>query len=396
MNIAFVCKEYIPSKRAGGIASYIHDMAQGLVAAGHSVTVVTASDDTRRSTDAVEEGIRVIRLSGGDFCVPAVEGASVVKKLRCVYRFHSYRRKVARTVAALKGIDIVEVADYGAESLCLDHSRLPIVLRLHTPALFGCSSLDIEIPPLWQLHRSMVPRAELKIFRSCLYVSSCSQSLLDTLEEKIAISPRKAVVIRNPALMHPEVARRRYATKPLKVFFAGTIAATKGVGDLIAACETLRAGGVDLQLVMAGKMGTYAEGLRRRESGDWITFCGLLRRDELFEHYADSAVCCFPSWWENMPMVCLEAMSCGAVVIGSTSGGMKEIIRDGVNGFLVDRKSPAQLAEKLRTALELSPEARQAMVAQAQKTIREDFSIQKIVGETVAFYQEVIDDFNSK
>ena len=46
-----------------------------------------------------------------------------------------------------------------------------------------------------------------------------------------------------------------------------------------------------------------------------------------------------------MPMVCLEAMMCKGLVIGSTSGGMNEIIEDGVNGYLVPRKSPVQLAE---------------------------------------------------
>lgn len=51
MHICFVCREYPPSLRGGGIASYIKEVAHGLHDAGHRVTVIAASDDTRLSSD---------------------------------------------------------------------------------------------------------------------------------------------------------------------------------------------------------------------------------------------------------------------------------------------------------------------------------------------------------
>lgn len=396
MNIAFVCKEYLPSKRAGGIASYIYEMAHGLTAAGHKVTVVTASDDTRKSSDTLEDGIRVIRLSGGDFTVPAVEGSSILKKLRCAYRFHSYRKKIAAAVASIKDLDVIEVADFGAEGLCLGSCGVPVVLRLHTPSFLDIPALGKREVSRWKLHRSLVPHAEERILKSALYVSSCSQSLLTKLRELVAFSPRKTAVIRNPAKCGQEMTRYKREGETATIFYAGTIVETKGVGDLIDACTILRQSGVSLRLVMAGKGGAYAEALKRREDTGWITFCGHLDRNELMRYYADSDVCCFPSWWENMPMVCLEAMSCGAIVVGSTSGGMKEIVEEGVNGFLVDRKSPAQLAKAINKAINMSDEERESMGASARKTIASDFSIVKITNETEAFYRDVIDDFKTK
>ena len=47
MHICFVCREYPPSLRGGGIASYQKEMAYGLVTLGHKVTVICASDNTR-------------------------------------------------------------------------------------------------------------------------------------------------------------------------------------------------------------------------------------------------------------------------------------------------------------------------------------------------------------
>ena len=71
---------------------------------GHNVTILTASDDTRIESDRIEDGIRVIRLSGGDFWVKSAEPGIRILKLRTLYRFHSYRRKIRKVVkAALLG-----------------------------------------------------------------------------------------------------------------------------------------------------------------------------------------------------------------------------------------------------------------------------------------------------
>ena len=44
MHICFVCREYPPSLRGGGIASYIKEVVHGLHAVGHQITVICASD----------------------------------------------------------------------------------------------------------------------------------------------------------------------------------------------------------------------------------------------------------------------------------------------------------------------------------------------------------------
>lgn len=62
--------------------------------------------------------------------------------------------------------------------------------------------------------------------------------------------------------------------------------------------------------------------------------------------YTEVDIVCIPSWWENMPMACIEAMLCGAIVIGTDTGGISEIITDSLNGFLVPTHSPRAIAEK--------------------------------------------------
>ena len=123
MHICFVCREYPPSLRGGGIASYIKEVAHGLHDAGHRVTVIAASDDTRLSSDEDDEGVRVIRLLGGDFLIPQVEGNSLLKKFRMFYRFYAYRKRIRENILA---------------SLCsLTLERLLLVTDVPNPSLLN-------------------------------------------------------------------------------------------------------------------------------------------------------------------------------------------------------------------------------------------------------------------
>ena len=95
MHIVLVCREYVGSARAGGIGSYMQEIAHAYISKGHKVTIITASDDTREQFETItDNGLIIKYLSGGDFLVPAVEGNSRIKKLRCLYRFHSYRKEL--------------------------------------------------------------------------------------------------------------------------------------------------------------------------------------------------------------------------------------------------------------------------------------------------------------
>ena len=195
MHICFISREYPPSLRGGGIASYVKEMAIGLQELGHRVTVIAASDDTRHSSEYSDRGVRVIRLKGGDFVLPQVEGTSYIKKFRMFYRFYSYRKRILKAVCRLEDIDIIEVPEYGAESYYLDKIKTPVIVRLHTPAMFDREKLGVV-----QYHGlnkifAWIGHKEFRRIKNAEYLSSCSKALSDWTVKNLAVDKNRIKVI---------------------------------------------------------------------------------------------------------------------------------------------------------------------------------------------------------
>lgn len=125
------------------------------------------------------------------------------------------------------------------------------------------------------------------------------------------------------------------------VVFVGRITRQKGLPYLLRAAQLLPR---DVQLVLcAGApdtpeiMAEVQEGVRllqqTREGVVWIE--RMLPRDELSAILAAATTFVCPSVYEPLGIVNLEAMACGAAVVGTATGGIPEVVDDGVTGRLV-------------------------------------------------------------
>jgi glycogen synthase len=83
----------------------------------------------------------------------------------------------------------------------------------------------------------------------------------------------------------------------------------------------------------------------------------------------DSDICVFPSIWESVGFVCLEAMAAGRGVIASGGSGMAELIEDGRTGRLVPPRDPRSLAEAMLEVI-ADPSGRIAMGEKARAYAR--------------------------
>jgi glycosyltransferase involved in cell wall biosynthesis len=147
-----------------------------------------------------------------------------------------------------------------------------------------------------------------------------------------------------PELFAPSRAPR--ARGELVVLFCGQLTPRKGVHHLVEAFRGLELPSV--RLVLVGP----ADPLLRRHVEAWaaderIEVVGEVPKIELPRYYEAADVFALPSVADAQPLTCLEAMASGLPAVVTTAMGSREIVRDGVEGFVVAPSDPEALAEAL-------------------------------------------------
>jgi glycosyltransferase involved in cell wall biosynthesis len=127
---------------------------------------------------------------------------------------------------------------------------------------------------------------------------------------------------------------------------------------------------------------------KERELGeDCVVFCGI-RRD-VPRLMAASDVFVMSSLWEGLGLVFIEAMATGLPVLGSEVSAVPEVVTDGVTGVLVPPGDAAALAEGMERLIR-DAELRARLSTAGPGIVRERFSLDRMVEETLAIYEEVL------
>ena len=202
----------------------------------------------------------------------------------------------------------------------------------------------------------------------------------------------------------------RYGIDPQQpsVVFVGRITRQKGLPYFLRAAERLPegvqivlcAGAPDTPQILA-EVQELVQGLQRQRSGVvWID--EFLQRDELCAILSAATTFVCPSVYEPLGIVNLEAMACGAAVVGTATGGIPEVVVDGVTGRLVPIEQVqdgtgtpidpdrfvADLAATLSEVVS-DPERARAYGEAGRQRAAEEFSWQAIADATAALYREV-------
>lgn len=241
----------------------------------------------------------------------------------------------------------------------------------------------------------------------------------DILRSYPSIDPEKVVTIYNGididawAPVHDDELVRSLGVDPQKpsVVFVGRITRQKGLPYLLKALRFLPA---DVQVVLcAGAPDTpeilaeVQEGVRQlqqeREGVIWID--RMLARRELSSILTAATTFVCPSVYEPLGIVNLEAMACGAAVVGTGTGGIPEVVVDGVTGRIVPidqatdgtgtptdpEKFVRDLADTLIEVVS-DPERAREMGRAGRERAETEFSWQRIADQTEALYRSIAAD----
>lgn len=166
------------------------------------------------------------------------------------------------------------------------------------------------------------------------------------------------------------------------VFVSGRAQPYKGVPTLIDAAGLLQRAGrcaPDLTFVYCGDGPALAAFKDRAARAGVARFHFLGRRDDVPQLLADATVAVVPSVWaEAFGLTVIEAMAARVAVIATRTGGIPELVDDGVTGLLVPPGAPAELADALERLLG-DAALRTRLVERAHAEVLARFAIERTV-----------------
>jgi glycosyltransferase involved in cell wall biosynthesis len=235
------------------------------------------------------------------------------------------------------------------------------------------------------------------IIRSADLITTNSSYTKHRIEELVPVSVPCRVIPMGVVLPEPFPP----LSKPRKpaILFVGRLVEWKGIDTLIRSFSRVRREipRAELFIVGEGPLCTSLQDLAEDLNlGETVRFCGRITDEELTRLYDSASVLVLPSRsykglvMEGLGVVLLEAMAHGVPVVGSSVGGITDIIEDGKNGFLVPSESEEILAKKIIRLLsdeELAERFRQA----GYETVRMRFSWEKISRQFSEVYAGILE-----
>jgi glycogen(starch) synthase len=172
------------------------------------------------------------------------------------------------------------------------------------------------------------------------------------------------------------------------VLFTGRLTEHKGVGYLIKAAKSIQG---DVVILGDGPEREKLEKTIRDQNITNVHLLGYMNTHEQINFkafYARADVYVAPSTWnEPLGLVILEAMAAKTPVIATRTGGVTSLIKDGYNGFLVEKRNATAIAEKVNQLL-LDEELCKKMSARAHETIMKKYTWGKIAEKFERLYKQ--------
>lgn len=334
-----VITNLLPPQEMGGFGRTVWEFCRALIQRGHELKILTADmphlyREASEDISVVEQQVaRDLRLFGDwrdGRTVADTNRALIHQKLR-----HNHQRILAEVERFQPDGCLVGNLDFvGHEFLDpILQQGIPVVHRLGN----SLPGYPVEATPQSRLY--------------CL--AGATEWLNLQLKAKGYVFPNQAVIYPASTL---ETYYRYYPPTfdTLRICFAGLLMPYKGAQILVQSLAILQNQGVPFTCELAGDTTdpSFVESLvttaEREGFAERLRLTGFLSRKELAALYARSNVIVFPSLFdEPFGKSQIEAMAAGLVVVSSGTGGAREIITDGKNGWIFERGNAEDLATKL-------------------------------------------------
>ena len=386
MKYWLLTTEYPPA-HGGGISTYCYFTARMLAEAGHAVTVFSNDDGV---TDFIltdeTKNIRLLRFNTNWDELHSFLGYAA----RLSYAFAGVVKKM---VAEGGKPDFIEAQDYLGIAYYITQfkhagydfmANVPVIITLHSPVFIYLLYNRVPVfrfPDYWtgEMEKQSIIAADTLI--------SPTQFLADEVKKHIAFGEKEINILANPYASNDTAAT---IFERNKIIYYGKLSAQKGSFKLLEYFKELWdngfhhplhiIGGTDIvyhpELKTMGQLveEKYAVYLQK----GLLNLHGKIKPGQIQEYLRDAHVIIVPSIVDNMPYVVMEAMGLGKIVLASVQGGQKEMLEEGISGFLFDHNDPATFKSQLEKILSLNDDAVQRIGANACEAVKKNYSFYTI------------------
>lgn len=164
----------------------------------------------------------------------------------------------------------------------------------------------------------------------------------------------------------------------------------KGIETLVESAKILESAGVDFKFLIVGDgpdLEFFKEYSTKLGIQEKIEFVGGIPNQKIVEFYKMASVFVLPSKMEGLPNVILEAMATGLPVIATKVGGIPEIVKEGVNGFLIDIDDSQGLADRIQRLADNPVLAKD--MGRMGRTIAENYDVRKQVKKVFDYWRSL-------
>jgi len=198
----------------------------------------------------------------------------------------------------------------------------------------------------------------------------------------------RTVAIPNPVARPGQVPAR--GEEAGRLLFLGRAGTNKGIFDLLEALPALRARVPAVKLAIGGDGDLDAVRERARALGveSQIEILGWVSGDAKREQIERASLFVLPSYAEGLPMALLECMANAKAVLSTPVGAIPEVVKDGVNGCLVQPGNVLELTDALAAIL-CDGALRERLGTQARLTIAAGYSAEQVVDRIARLYRDL-------
>jgi len=230
-------------------------------------------------------------------------------------------------------------------------------------------------------------KIEKQVFENASRVVVTTHAMKTYIEENYVVDADRVLVFPNYVLTDMFSPGE---TKPAsnRICFIGRLHEQKNLHTLVQACEGL---GIELHLVGEGHLRAVLQEQAARLNISLVMH-GNLPHHQLPEIIRQSAIFALVSRYEGHPKSLLEAMSCGAAVLGADSPGIREQIIHGETGWLVKID-----AESIRSGIQLllvNPDLRETLGRKARNFVIDYCSLDKVIEMEYALLSNLVNGAN--